>query len=394
VKHILIIGKYYPPALGGIERYTADTARAVSMSHRVTVLVHNTESFDQIEHIENVTIIRCGTSFVVSSQPISLSMLGYIRSLQPDLIHFNAPNFWAAGMLLLARPAAPLILTHHADVFGRAALRRALIPSYHRLVNRAKCIVVNCLSNASASRDLPANSGPIVEVPWGVDPAGYQLGDTDRIDLIAERRRRYGDLPVIGFVGRFVRYKGISVLIKAVSRIDGAQLLLIGDGPLRSALAAQVQELGLRQRVHFLGHLDEVAKIQTMAMMDFLILPSTDTTETFGLVQVEAHMMGMPVIASNLATGVRDVNPDNVTGLLVPPGDHDALAAAIVRLIHDKPLAERLGQNARDRAHRLFPVKAFEERIAKVFDTVLAGEPLGDLTLSVLRPQSNNSIGS
>jgi glycosyltransferase involved in cell wall biosynthesis len=94
-------------------------------------------------------------------------------------------------------------------------------------------------------------------------------------------------------------------------------------------------------------------------------------------------MMGLPVVASNLPTGVIDVTLDNVTGLLVPPNDADALAEAISRLISDRELARRLGCAARERALRLFALSVFEERIARVLDTVLSGQALGALTNSV-----------
>ena len=128
MKHIVIIGKYYPPTFGGVERYTYDVARVAARTHRVTVLVHGMEPADSIEQTANLTVIRCGTNKIISSQPISLSMLRHMRSLQPDLVQFNAPNFWAAAMQILSRYKGPLIVTHHADVFGRPILKRALMP--------------------------------------------------------------------------------------------------------------------------------------------------------------------------------------------------------------------------------------------------------------------------
>jgi rhamnosyl/mannosyltransferase len=236
-------------------------------------------------------------------------------------------------------------------------LKRAVIPIYRRLAHKATCILVNSLRNAAGSRDLPPRAAPFIEVPWGVDPAPYQIDGTLRAELTAERRRRFGDAPVIGFVGRFVRYKGLPILVDAMARLDGAHALLIGDGPLRAGIAEKIRAAGLGERVHLLGDVDEAAKIRAMAMMDLLAFPSIETTEAFGLAQVEAQMMGLPVVASNLPTGVIDVTLDNVTGLLVCA--------------------------ARERALRLFALSVFEERIARVLDTVLSGQALGALTNSV-----------
>jgi glycosyltransferase involved in cell wall biosynthesis len=380
MKHIAILGKYYPPKFGGVERYTADVARLAAKGHRVTVVVHSPDQNDQITRDGNITIIRCGTKKIINSQPLSPSMLLHLRGLQPDLVHFNAPNFWSAAMLALSGYAGPLIITHHADVFGRPILRQVVMPIYRRLLRRATCVVVNSLRNATSSRDLLGVSAPFIEIPWGIDPKAYERQVATQVGATSERKQRFGEAPVVGFVGRLVRYKGLLVLIEALSNISGVHAILIGDGPMRSQLVQQVDKAGIANRVHFAGNLDEHDKIREMRMMDMLILPSTDTTEAFGVSQVEAQLLGLPVVASSLPTGVMDVTLDNITGLLVPPGDAHALTNAISRLVHDQDLSERLGRAGRERALRLFTLDSFERRFAQLFDAVLCKQPLSDLT--------------
>jgi glycosyltransferase involved in cell wall biosynthesis len=384
MKHIVILGKFYPPELGGIERYTADVARVAGKAHRVTVVVHNVEKNDCTERDGNITVVRCGTRKTIKSQPLSPSMLAHLRALQPDLVHFNAPNFWGAAMLSLCGYTAPLVITHHADVFGRPFLRRAVMPIYHSLVRRATCVVVNSMKNFTSSKDLSEKDVPCVEIPWGIRPEAYQLSSVEEAAIAAERRQRFGDAPVVGFVGRLVRYKGLPFLIEALSRLEGVHAILIGEGPMRSQITEQVRKAGITKRVHFAGDLDEQAKIREMSMMDVLVLPSTDTTEAFGVSQVEAQLRGLPVVATSLPTGVTDVTLDDVTGLLVSPRDVDALAKAILRLIRDPELAKRLGCAGRQRALRLFTLDLFEQRLAELFDTVLLGQPLRELQRPIL----------
>ncbi len=379
MKHIVIVGKYYPPEFGGVERYTRDVARIAAKSHRVTVVVHNREQKDRIEHDGNITVIRCGTTKTISAQPISPSMLSHLRSLKPDLVHFNAPNFWGAVMLLLCPYKVPLLITHHADVFGRPFLRRAVMPIYRHIARRATCVIVTSLKNAANSKDLPKKGPRFVEIPWGIDAQRYSLSELERAELLAERRRRFGCAPVVGFVGRFVRYKALPVLVEALSRVNGVHALLIGDGPLRAQIEEQIRAAGIANRVHFLGNLDEPGKIRAMGLMDMLTFPSNDTTEAFGVVQVEAHLMGLPVIASRLPTGVTDITLDGITGLLVPPNDAGALARAIERLVKNHALARSLGAAGRERALRLFTLDAFENRFSMLLDAILEGRPFGDL---------------
>ena len=151
------------------------------------------------------------------------------------------------------------------------------------------------------------------------------------------------------FVGRFVYYKGLDVLIDAMRDCEGT-LLLAGDGPLESDLRARVAAHGLEPRVRFLGRVPDEDLPAYYRAADLFVLPSMARTETFGVVQIEAMAAGLPVVSTNLPTGVPWVNQDGVSGLVVPPGDAGALAAAIRRLQTDPVLRERLAHGAAARA--------------------------------------------
>lgn len=369
-RHLVIIGKYYPPHFGGIERYVSDLAHQAADRFRVTVVVHSRTASDSIEQEGRVTVIRCGTVATIGSQPISPSMFGHLRRLDPDIIHFNAPNFWAAAALLAGRKRAPVVITHHADVVGRKLLKKLALPLYRRLIGRADGVVVNSLRNIENSADLPKSAPSPVAIPWGVDERAYELDELTLGAIRLERVRRFGHAPVIGFVGRFVRYKGLPVLVEAMRALPDAHLVLIGDGPLRASVEEQVRAAGLADRIHFRGLLDEETKIREIGMMDVLVLPSIDATEAFGVVQVEAQLMGLPVVATELGTGVTDVTVDGETGLVVPPGDPAALAAAMQRLVTDREYARRLGHAGRHRALANFTLTSFGRRFADLFEAI------------------------
>ncbi len=277
-------------------------------------------------------------------------------------------------MLLLANYNVPMVITHHADVFGRPMLRRIVMPIYRHLVRRATCVVVNSLKNIKYSSDLPRAAVPAIEIPYGVDPRPFDIDSAQRSKFAEERQRRFGNSPVVGFVGRFVRYKGLSILIQALMQLEGAQALLIGNGPLRGQIEELVRAAGLTDRVHFLGEVSEAEKIRGLAMMDLLVLPSVDTTEAFGIVQIEAQLMGLPVIASDLPTGITDVTIDNVTGLLVPPRDPVSLAKAISRLIGDRALARQFGLAGQQYALKRFTLDTFRKHYCELFEAMLSGQ--------------------
>jgi rhamnosyl/mannosyltransferase len=135
-----------------------------------------------------------------------------------------------------------------------------------------------------------------------------------------------------------------------------ADLVLVGKGPLRAELEALAASLGIADRITFaepLGFDDLVAWYHAA---DVFCLPSVARSEAFGLVQLEAHAAGTPVVSTRLTTGVPYVNPDGVTGLTVPPADVPALAVALRTLVDDAALRERLGRQARERAHSQFTI--------------------------------------
>ena len=179
---------------------------------------------------------------------------------------------------------------------------------------------------------------------------------------------RDGTGPVL-FVGRLVERKGVAHLIEAIARLGGGEaaprLEIVGDGPERPGLEALAQRLGVAQRVVFRGKIPPDELQATYARAAVCVLPSVlDTrgdTEGLGVVLLEAMNQGTPVIASRIG-GIPDIVEDGVSGLLVPPGDADALAAAVRRVRDDPALARRLGEAGRRRLREQFSWQAIVQR--------------------------------
>src|SRR4029453_13172931 len=179
--------------------------------------------------------------------------------------------------------------------------------------------------------------------------------------------------PRMLYVGRLVYYKGLEVLLEALTRTAGG-CAIVGEGSLEDALRGRIAARGLGDRVALLGRRagDEVRALYQNC--DIFVLPSTARTEAFGLVQVEAMMAGLPVISTNLPTGVPWVNDHGVTGLVVPPGDATALAAALRRLLENPPLRAKLGDAARARTLERFTRVRMVERFVDVVESVIGAD--------------------
>jgi glycosyltransferase involved in cell wall biosynthesis len=164
----------------------------------------------------------------------------------------------------------------------------------------------------------------------------------------AELRRRLGvSGPTFVFSGRFVRQKNLSLAVDALRRVDGAALVLVGEGPEAGTVAEAIERAGLSDRVFLKGAVARSISVDWMRAADAAVLPSD--WENFPHAAVEALAAGTPVIATAVG-GVPEIVENDVNGILVPAGDVDAFAAAMASLVRDSGLADRLRGAARQAA--------------------------------------------
>jgi rhamnosyl/mannosyltransferase len=150
-----------------------------------------------------------------------------------------------------------------------------------------------------------------------------------------------------------------------------AHAMIVGAGPMEQTLRRQVRRLGLGERVHFAGPVSDEELPAYVAAADVGVLPSTRVNEVFGLSQIEMMASGVPMIATELGTGTSFVNQHGESGLIVKPDDPAALADALNLLLADPTLRRRLGDGARERAHRLFTVEAMMKGVDAAYRVAL-----------------------
>lgn len=376
MKNILVVGKYYPPYNGGIEQVTKMYSDGISSTYNVTVISNSAASLPVgLSDNSGVTVKVLRTNFNVKSQPVALSLPFSFRCSDFDLIHFHAPNPFAASVLwakiVLERYKGALVVTHHMDVFGRPLLRRLTQPFYEFLTRRADWVSVTSEKNLAVSRDIPADANVVV-LPLSIDVGRFDFPESHRANARAWRRAEFGDAPLVGFVGRHARYKGLDVLVRAIAKLDGVHAVIGGEGPLRDQCIQLAEELGVSDRVHFPGSLTSDEKSRLLLAIDVFAFPSTEITEAFGISQLEAMAHGAVVVAGDLPTGVTDVSVDEVTALLARPGDADHLALQIRRVIDDAGLAESLRQQAQRHVRQKFSNDVVLQQYANLVELALS----------------------
>ncbi len=361
---ILHVGKFYPPVRGGMETVLASLCEGTAHRWRVRAVVAHDGARTVRERIGGVEVIRVGTLARALSVSLSPGLARELWRERFDCVVLHEPNPPAGTLLALHTPAPQLIVWHHSDIV-RPAWANATYGRVQRALYRRAARVIVAAPPMADGGSVATAARRVEVVPYGIaleplltatsPPNGHLTGVLDRLSS-----------PRVLFVGRLVYYKGLTVLLEAIAA-TGASLVIAGDGPLETALRERVEALGVACRVAFCSGLSDEDVRRLYRACDVFVLPSTERTEAFGLVQVEAMASGLPVVSTDLPTGVPWVNEHEVTGLVVRRDDAGALAAGLQRLLADPALRATLGQAGRRRAIERFAVgRMLEDFIAIV----------------------------
>jgi rhamnosyl/mannosyltransferase len=303
------------------------------------------------------------------------NLLSRLAADDIDLLHVHVPNPTMILAVLLARPQAPIVVTYQSDHIKqriRGALFRPLEKRFYRKVST---ILATSPEYLAGSSFLKENAGKVVVLPMGIETRPFLDPSLEDRQASARIRREHKS-PLWLACGRLVYYKGLIHGLRALTRVRGT-LLIVGEGPDRSRLEAEVMTLGLGRRVAFLGNVPRVVPFYHAAHA--LWFPSNARSEAFGLVQLEAMASGCPVINTEIPhSGVTWVSRHMETGLTVPMNDSSALADAAKRMILEPGLRDRLAASARLRVIQEFDYGVMAERSLKVYRSVLTGEPIAD----------------
>ncbi|MFO8035798.1 MAG: glycosyltransferase family 4 protein [Anaerolineales bacterium] len=347
---ILTVLTYYRPHTSGLTIYVERMAKALAeRGHEVTVL---TSQFDpdlpRREMRDGVKIVRAPVLFRVSKGVI-MPTLGYLAwklVLENDVIHLHLPQFDAAGVELRGRLLRkPTILTYHCDL---------QLPKgwFNRFVNQV-VHVMNHLAGLLAHRIVAytedfASHSPFLrrfedKVEVILPPVELPEATDEEVAAFAEEHNPEGKSPVIGMATRFASEKGVEVLLQALPKIldqypnalvlyAGQYRDVMGEEEYFDRLYPQIQAYQSRGQWKFLGVLDPRQMTMFYPLLDVLVVPSLNSTETFGLVQIEAMICGTPTVASNLP-GVRQ--PPRMTGMgeVAAIGDAVSLADGILKVL-------------------------------------------------------------
>ena len=369
---VLHVGKFYPPAPGGMERVVQLLCENERPEVDSVVLAANTSPHTVREIWQGVPVTRVASVASIGSVGICPTFPAVLARTPRDITVIHEPNPAALVSDWITRGRGPLVVWFHSEVV-RARWKYNILyrPFLRRALTRADRIVVSSPRLADHARELADFRSKCVVIPFGIDVE--RLEATPAVTARAAQIVAEHPGPRVLFIGRLVPYKGVDVLIDAMASVPRATALILGDGPLRGELAARAAASGVAGRVRFLGALPDAEVVAHLHACDVFVLPSVSRQETFGVAQLEAMACGRPVVSTDLETGVPWVNQHEVTGLVVPPGNSERLSDALGTLLSDEALRNRLGAAARERVEREFTTERMAQRTVSLYRDVLAG---------------------
>lgn len=348
---VLVALTYYRPHVSGLTIYVERLARAlVERGHQVTVLTSRYDSkLASNEVLDGVKVVRVPVVMRVSKGVI-MPTIGFVASklvYSHDVLSIHLPQLDASGIALRARILGkPSILTYHSDLL----LPRTI---FNRLVNllvdgsnhvAARLSDAICAYTSDFAISSPLLSRYLSKVHYILPPVTVSDVDDESVKQWAKLHGVMGNYPIIGVASRLAADKGIEFLLDALPKLLEVypNLKIVHAGPTNQVIgeAAYYEKLKpifkkYSKYYTFVGTLDSDDMTRFYRCCDLLALPSINSTETFGLVQVEAALCGIPTIASDLP-GVRVPTRMTGMGFTIDPGDSDKLGEGILRLVEDK----------------------------------------------------------
>jgi glycosyltransferase involved in cell wall biosynthesis len=344
---ILEVVVRYPPYVGGVENSVHQVARRLAArGHEVRVVCADEPAGGPAE-VDGVSIVRLPWRFKAANTNLCPGLRAALRREQrerPEVIHTHLPTALFAGeaAAVARETGVPLVLTYHNDVAGEG-LKKIVAGLYNRrilprLLAACARIVVTSPLYPVRSPWLDEHDPRLVSIPWGVE--------VERFHPLPQEPPLPFTVGFLSLLDSHHRYKGLEVLLQALQGLP-VRLRVGGHGEDLERYRQRARELGVADRVEFLGFIPDAELSAFYGACHVFALPSTDgRREGFGLVLLEAMACGRPVVTTPIVGIAGDVENRDV-GLLVPPNDPAALATALRSLERRSDLAA-MGRRARD----------------------------------------------
>lgn len=363
--------------LGGAQRYVADLAINLPKNqYEVAVAAGgNGPLFDALA-AQGIAVYRL-KSLVREINPLKdiaayFEIKKLIKKIKPDIVHLNSSKAGFIGSFAAKSAGVKkVIYTVHGFVFNEpmAGWKKALYKTVEKYSARAKDVLV-CVSKFDQQVGITqriADPKKLVTIHNGIsEPIFLDRNDARRaLNLPLDK-------PVVGTVANFYPTKDLPNLVRAMQLVrqqfSAARCAIIGDGEERNTIEAEIKKSGLEQTVTLCGQYDQSGQYLNRHFKIFDIYICSSVKEGLPFSMLEAMAAGLPIVSTNVG-GMPEIIQDGVTGLLVEPRNPKALADAIIKLLSDKQLADRLGEQAKQTVQAKFSLEQMVQATMEVYQS-------------------------
>ena len=370
MKILMLTWEYPPRIVGGIARVVHDLSkRLIKDGHDVTVVTYREGELPYYENDKGVEVYRVDNymitpnNFIDWIMQLNFNLVAKASELIAkegnfDVIHAHDWLVANAAKTLKHAYNIPLVSTIHATESGRNSgihdeTQRYINDTEWMLTYESTEVIVN-------SNFMKGHIQGLFGLPFNkinVIPNGINLTNFNGIERDYEFRRQYAldNEKIILYMGRLVYEKGIQHLISAMPKIldnyHDAKLIIAGKGGMIDELKAQVESMGISNKVYFTGYLDAKQVQKMYKCADVAVFPST--YEPFGIVALEAMLAGVPTVVSDVG-GLNEIVEHGVTGMKSYAGNSNSIADSILALLYDHALAANVAKNAKVKVKELY----------------------------------------
>jgi len=291
-------------------------------------------------------------------------LFSFVKKEKVDIIHSNAAASRESIASAVVAKLAGIPFIYHARVLESSK-------GIEKFLTRFSTRIIAISEKVKEKFSFVKDKNKVIKIFNAVDLNEFNP-ETKRGEKIREELSISREEKIVGTVGRLYPLKGVDVFLNAAAEVakemPKTKFLIVGEddsfGNYRKKLERLSEELGLKNEVIFTGFRTDIPEL--IAAMDVFVLPSLESYEAFGRVVIEAMAMAKPVVATR-SGGVPEIVEDGVTGILISPGDAEAMAEAIVTLLKDEDKAKQMGLEGRQKAERFYGLRTHLERIENLY---------------------------
>tara|TARA_B100000795_G_scaffold213854_1_gene167529 strand:+ start:4589 stop:5722 length:1134 start_codon:yes stop_codon:yes gene_type:complete len=370
IKVLHVYKTYFPFTQGGIEEVIKQVCRATTrlgVNNKVICISAHCKK-KEIFETPDATVHCYPLSFEIASCGFSWSLWRDFKYLSDwaDIIHYQFPWPFADMMALLRqRKSKPYIVSYQSDIVRQYGYYKFYKPLMNVFLSNAATVVATSQKYITSSLVLNNLKKPAVIIPNGIDcepdPNSYQKEKEEYEKLFGR--------DFFLFLGVFRYYKGLNYLLEAAKK-SGLTIVIAGDGPGADVLHRFVKKNGLTN-VHFLGRVSEQQKYALIDNSKAFVLPSSERSEAYGMVLLEAARQGKAMISTELETGTSYINAHNETGLVVSPKNATELATAMEYMAVNDHEVNLMSTSAKRRFKKHFTAEKMGERYLELYQSLL-----------------------